>query len=78
MPIYYVSKVSSSRHYLALAIWVALVREVADMPYSSYVAFKTLCLFFAHSLKCAKYMRKGVHYNGNFSFKDFNHLTIKR
>jgi hypothetical protein len=37
-----------------------------------------LCLFFAHSLKCIKCMRKRVYYDENFSAKDFNHLTTKR
>jgi hypothetical protein len=48
------------------------------MSYSSCVASRMLCLFFAHFLKCAKYIYKKIHYDGNFSAKDFNHLTTKR
>jgi hypothetical protein len=73
-----VSKVSSSHCHLALTTQVALIREVANISYSSYVAFLTLCLFSAHSLKCAKYIRKEVYYDRNFSTMNFNHLTTKR
>jgi hypothetical protein len=52
--------------------------KVANMSYSSCVAFRILCLFFAYFLKCAKYMCKKVHYDENFSAKDFDHLTTKR
>jgi hypothetical protein len=54
------------------------VREVANISCSSCVASRTLYLFSIYSFKCAKYMRKEVHYDENFSTKNFDRLTIKR
>jgi hypothetical protein len=48
------------------------------MSCSFYVASRMLCLFSAHFLRCAKYVCKRVYYDGNFSIKDFDYLTIKR
>jgi phage FluMu protein gp41 len=78
MPTYRVSKVSSSCRRLALATQVALVGEVANMPCSSCIVSQTLCLFSAHSTKCAKCVRKGVCCDGNFSVKDFDRLSAER
>jgi hypothetical protein len=48
------------------------------MPYSPYVASRSLYYFSEASIKCSKCVRRGVRYNGNFSTDDFDHLYVEQ
>jgi hypothetical protein len=77
MPTYRVSKTSLSRRRLALYTYVRLEEVEVDIPYSTYITSSSLYVFSVTSIKCAKYIHRGVYYSRNFSKNDFNHLTIK-
>jgi hypothetical protein len=74
---YRVIKPPPSRRWQVLAAHVLSKGLLAEMLCSAYVILGSLCLFSPHSIKCANYVRHNVHYDGNFSADDFNHLTAK-
>jgi hypothetical protein len=77
MPTHYISKILISHHHFILAIRVASFNVKVNMLYSSCVAFLTLYIFLAHFINYAKYIHKGICYDGNFSTIDFNRLIVK-
>jgi hypothetical protein len=77
MPIYRVSKVSSSRRYKVLITRIASKGIVAKILYLDYTTSKSLHIFSPSSTQCAKCVRYDVRYNSNFSADDFDRLTIK-
>jgi hypothetical protein len=66
-----------SRRWQVLAARVLSEGLLAEMLYSAYMIFGSLCLFSPHSIKCADYVRRGVRCDGNFSADDFDRLTAE-
>jgi hypothetical protein len=78
MPMYRVSKVSSSRRCKVLITRIASKGIVAEMLHSGYTTSRSLHIFSPSSTRCAKYVRYNVRYDSNFSADDFDRLTIKQ
>jgi hypothetical protein len=77
MPTCKVSKIPSSRRRLALYARVRLEGVQVDISCSAYETSGSLYVFSAASVKCAKCVRRGVCYDGNFSSDDFDRLSAK-
>jgi hypothetical protein len=73
-----VTKPPPSRRRQVLAARVLSEGLLAEMPCSVCAISGSVCLFSPHSIKCADYVRRGVHYDGNFSADDFNRLTAEQ
>ena len=78
MPIYYISKSSSTVRRKVFIARVLSEGDVAEMPCSSYMLSRSLCVFLALSTKCSECIRRGSRCDRNFSAEDFDRLIAER
>jgi hypothetical protein len=60
-----------------LATRVASKGKEVEILCSSYATSGLLCVFSDSSTRCAKYIRRGIYYDSNFSADDFDYLTAE-
>jgi hypothetical protein len=78
MPIYRVSKNTSTSQHRDLIQRVSTLGEAVVMLYSPYVASNTRYVFSLLFLKCSKCIRCGITYDGNVFAKGFNKIELKK
>jgi hypothetical protein len=78
MPTYRVSKPSSTSRRKGLVLRVSALGKAAVMPCSPCTSSGAHYVFSSLSLKCSKYIRRGVAYDGNVFVEGFDKIESKK
>jgi hypothetical protein len=78
MPMYRVSKTSSTSRRKSLVLWVSAIGKAAVIPCSLYISSSARYVFSLLSLKCSECIRRRVAYDGNAFIKDFDKIESKK
>jgi hypothetical protein len=78
MPIYRVSKSSSTSRRKGLVSRVSALGEAIVMPYSPYVSSGARYVFSSLSLKCSECIRRGITCDGNVFAEGFDKIESEK